>query len=482
MLRGRPKNNEPTSLAREDLRQSVDNLTSFATPIKVAISVPEAARTPDTSSKVNRQAVRPAPPVTSEQFPYVLLKEPLPGSWVPELLGGVVDPDKLSDLGGDPIPSSILVPTFATLDDFSEVAVDSGMSNPSLLYKTKYDSSAARPTTVKRWQLRDPKVFMAKHLESHGRKILQGIFKASPDANIAMVSTTLTFSVQPTKTLSGSETRSSTGEGEAVHHSLLEISENSESTEQIFAFSCFKISRRDMDRPTVKILKHAGPGYALRVYHLALDAYALAVPEGPVELGSIITDLKNLRDPLNTGSVVPVPGDQIYTAYNADYYMTETKSATAWSKVMGRLVSGSTGGSIFTGYQIDRLETIQFRPTTEYVTQSIEHEDVHKYLRSGSGRSVYLITGLKIIRGAALIQEGRTQRVHVSLAVDAPISAPAALGVGGRTLRDVQSSKSLQSSDDFIFAVRLQQIRCKRRFFGTFESVMIEDYTQGAMF
>ncbi|KAJ4856002.1 hypothetical protein T069G_09370 [Trichoderma breve] len=50
-------------------------------------------------------------------------------------------------------------------------------------------------------------------------------------------------------------------------------------------------------------------------------------------------------------------------------------------------------------YHFDKLEEITFTPTKEYVTQSMNEPAVKDFVEGGGWDLVYMITGLKIVRG-----------------------------------------------------------------------------------
>jgi len=134
-----------------------------------------------------------------------------------------------------------------------------------------------------------------------------------------------------------------------------------------------------------------------------------------------------------------------------------------------------------TAYKFDRLETVSFTPTASYIEQTMALDDVRAYMEHSRFRaSCYLVTGLKIVRGAAVIQKRR--RVAVSADVQSALGLPATVGVGPTATQETTDSTAFDGSNDFIFAIRVSKIRSRKSsWLGTRSAKLtVEEYSKGA--
>lgn len=115
-------------------------------------------------------------------------------------------------------------------------------------------------------------------------------------------------------------------------------------------------------------------------------------------------------------------------------------------------------------WRIKELETVFMEPTKEYVERSIERPDMQAMLRKNrvGGGAVYIITGLKIARGASYsTSTSRKVQVSTEVVLDAaalvgiPVSTGPELGVGSEKME----KESCAMCSDFAWAVRMRKIR-----------------------
>jgi hypothetical protein len=143
----------------------------------------------------------------------------------------------------------------------------------------------------------------------------------------------------------------------------------------------------------------------------------IGTSSGPICLGHLIPDLKHLDHVINRHGPLEIPPDMpIYPTTAWDLTWEVNKSG-------GMNISGNTGvpitaaagltikldaGATFQGtvknfWEFESLDTFIVQPTSEYVEDSVEDEEVSAYLQKrglfGSS-SLFMITGIKIARGA----------------------------------------------------------------------------------
>lgn len=131
-------------------------------------------------------------------------------------------------------------------------------------------------------------------------------------------------------------------------------------------------------------------------------------------------------------------------------------------------------------YKFDRIDTEEFFPDEEFIRKSLSAPGVVRYLeRTLFRRSVYMIVGIKTVRGAAIKKSAaRSVDVQVEGEVDGtsftgvPFSFGPKIGLGS----SCSDSSSFQSSSDFVFAFRLRKVRVTPR------EVVQKDYNRGAYF
>ncbi|KAF3480193.1 uncharacterized protein GIQ15_05540 [Arthroderma uncinatum] len=191
-------------------------------------------------------------------------------------------------------------------------------------------------------------------------------------------------------------------------------------------------------------------------------------PRGALALGSI---LRSLATPL-----APVNKDEVLTAPNVD-----SATETDWQKTTSDSTSLSVG--VFTtflelllglradvsidhsrqdhsSFEVEKLTTVSFQPTVEYVREALRIPSVQQY-RNAKGlarcRALYLVTGLKVASGAA-IRHGFHRGPGVSAEVGVDGTTPITIGPTCGWSRERAEETSFYRRDEFIFAYRLHKI------------------------
>lgn len=62
--------------------------------------------------------------------------------------------------------------------------------------------------------------------------------------------------------------------------------------------------------------------------------------------------------------------------------------------------------------RIERLETVEFEPSMEYITQSVAGHSVRNHVGEREGKAaLYMVTGMKVVKGASIgrVEDGMVQ-------------------------------------------------------------------------
>ncbi|RYC64981.1 hypothetical protein CHU98_g1181 [Xylaria longipes] len=153
--------------------------------------------------------------------------------------------------------------------------------------------------------------------------------------------------------------------------------------------------------------------------------------KGSLCLGHVIPDLKRLDNVINTKGVNEFPADMpAYpsTAWDLKWKST-TSTGTGFNISLGAPIPAAIGlelkvdagvafeKSIENADQFERLETFIIQPTDEYIEDTVERDQVAKYIAKhttlGIAKSIFMITGIIIARGAKTSRkESQRQDVH----------------------------------------------------------------------
>jgi hypothetical protein len=213
--------------------------------------------------------------------------------------------------------------------------------------------------------------------------------------------------------------------------------------------------------------------------------------DGPLRLGSIILDPKEPGESLNEGDIVEVPAPSLHSShkYNWEQTIDYTRDGRAgvWARCVHLLgLGGNFGGSLDTTaidhYRFQDLETTYFFPSQEYLNEAVKKPDILSYLEGARYAPVYIITGLKIVRGPG---SQVTSRRTIAREGHANFGLPGIWGAGPFTLDsgDMRlhqagtTNNSFSGSTDFVIGYRLGKI--------TFEKLTgapkHQKHTEGAM-
>ncbi|MCJ1242253.1 hypothetical protein MMC14_010260 [Varicellaria rhodocarpa] len=206
----------------------------------------------------------------------------------------------------------------------------------------------------------------------------------------------------------------------------------------------------------------------VKTYILAPNWVTAPPPDGPIKLGHLLDDLTEFT-PLNRVNVVEIPKTYLNPVDIKDGFKTSRSKLLSgelgiFAKVMG-LVGVGAGAKIF--YKKDKndvlsckkLDTMTFDPPASYITKSMALLEVKTFMEGSMFKApVYMLTGLKIGRGASL-QSSSTKDKGVK--IDGGLNPPGSpVQFGGKAGLAVTATEgeSWEGSTDFIVAFRVKKI------------------------
>ncbi|KAL2673799.1 hypothetical protein Neosp_012243 [[Neocosmospora] mangrovei] len=210
----------------------------------------------------------------------------------------------------------------------------------------------------------------------------------------------------------------------------------------------------------------------VQTYHLPPNFSIGPAPRGPIQLGSILANLKDV-EVLNSDCRVPIDEAKVFSHTQHGFQATASRMRRGelgtWAKAvgfegLGGELSGSREINMEWQYSFHRLDTFYFSPSPAYRRASMKKLDVAEYVEAKGWAPVYLVTGLKIAvqpsvkmrtsRGFAALGE-----VGVSEVTGLPVNVGPRVDLQGQD----QSSEGWSTSDDFIFGIRVEKLVYERQ-------------------
>ncbi|KAF3021555.1 hypothetical protein E8E14_013084 [Neopestalotiopsis sp. 37M] len=191
-------------------------------------------------------------------------------------------------------------------------------------------------------------------------------------------------------------------------------------------------------------------------------------PNGHVQLGTIITDLGQL-EAINEGDVVPIPVDRTHKNKSKGFQATITNDRSLevgfWAKVFtpaafGAEVSDGHQKNVKTTVYVRDLETTYFFPSIEYMSTALQRPALKTFMEVSHKRiPVYMITGIKIARGATWESSNtKTNNAALNVSLPDPLAGMVEVGPKLNSSTAKSSSTQVEDSEDFILAYRATKI------------------------
>ncbi|KAL6720846.1 hypothetical protein ACLMJK_002771 [Lecanora helva] len=210
-------------------------------------------------------------------------------------------------------------------------------------------------------------------------------------------------------------------------------------------------------------------------------------PSGPIALGNIIASPSTPEEALNSSPIEPLP--PIHESYKGDWRADLSRYKRGkigiWTKFLQVLGVGvDVSVNFITGdldiYQFNRIDTKFFVPSREYVEQSVSTPEVQDFVAKSKFRAnIYMITGIKIARGASIASSKlRDRGINLQFGIDGtsagiPFAAGPDIELGTGRGQDI----SFNTSSDFVFAFRLREIMYSKK-----KGIEHREFRKGALF
>lgn len=212
------------------------------------------------------------------------------------------------------------------------------------------------------------------------------------------------------------------------------------------------------------------------------------LPDGPIFLGSLIIDPKNPARSLNMKNRIPIAPTDITTSPKNDWSITgeELRSGRVgiWANFLAPILGIGADAAIHGTqdkndlYECKTMETRYFQPDEAYIAKSLQDPVVKAYTEKFWHKSVYMVTGVKIAKGATMkTSRGTRSGAELKLGFDGtPVGLPA--GGGPKVKGETNKKFTVQfgGSDDFVLGYQLIRIKLKKD-----RSFVEEDFNKWAL-
>ncbi|KAJ5986355.1 hypothetical protein N7451_010720 [Penicillium sp. IBT 35674x] len=226
-------------------------------------------------------------------------------------------------------------------------------------------------------------------------------------------------------------------------------------------------------------------------------------PTGPIQLGNLITSLRKPEQPLFTAAL---PTDsEVFSSDKDDVTFSRERMRAGKFGILTQFLSAlgfgiDIGGATYMvkekvliwysdeeTFRFETITTTQFVPRPAYVQEKCIDASpvVQRWLeRSRYRKPLYLIVGLKVVRGAKTgrSQTGRGISSNVEATLDGTVWSGGIAPVSGGPKVELTQSKKFgvqwENGGDFVLAFRVKKVKVERK---NNEVREAEDYKKGAM-
>ncbi|RSL45906.1 hypothetical protein CEP54_014095 [Fusarium duplospermum] len=210
----------------------------------------------------------------------------------------------------------------------------------------------------------------------------------------------------------------------------------------------------------------------VQTYHLPPNFSIGPAPRGPIQLGSILANLKDI-EVINSDCHVPIDAEKVFSHTQHGFQATASRMRRGklgiWAKAVGfEGLGGELSGSRETNrefeYKFGRLDTLYFTPTPAYRRASMKELDVAEYVEAKGWAPVYLVTGLKVaVQPSVQMSTSRSFAALGEAGVSDITGLPVNVGPRVDLRGQDQSSEGWTTSDDFIFGIRVEKLVYKQQ-------------------
>ncbi|KAM0244884.1 hypothetical protein ACHAQJ_010699 [Trichoderma viride] len=217
---------------------------------------------------------------------------------------------------------------------------------------------------------------------------------------------------------------------------------------------------------------------AQQLTYLLAPSFRFKPGTGPIALGNIIADPLRPHRALTTVEAETLKREypRVETITDHNRNMTRSNSlnfsTAVWSQFLQKIsakMSCERGANLQTAYTMGALETAYFvtDPPLDVIEMRLKAPRVQAVIKSSSipgfRHPVYMVTGLMVARGFAVVQErGKIRACEV--AVGGHIASPTGdIGLGANTASSsiARESDMWRTGEDIVFAYQLLKIEIK---------------------
>ena len=221
------------------------------------------------------------------------------------------------------------------------------------------------------------------------------------------------------------------------------------------------------------------------------------LPPDAVPLGSVIKNPQYPDAILNKGQIVPIepsPTPVIQPNYKDTVENVRKGKIGIWARLVQSVGAGAELGAsgsndISHEYFFEKLETVSFFPDPVYLNDALQKSRIKIYLEASEHAPVYMVTGVKVVRGANTTVKtamARSRAAQANLGVSATVfGTPVTIGpeaVGSTSKKQIVSFGGPANGGDltdFVIGYRLTVINFAKKDSGW--AAASEPFLQGAM-
>lgn len=230
-------------------------------------------------------------------------------------------------------------------------------------------------------------------------------------------------------------------------------------------------------------------------YHRAPN-FSINPPDagGVLQLGSIIASISTAEEPLNEDCHIAISEDRIQRSWQKGFTATRSQMQSGKYGVFAKFIGiDGLGSELSWGlgwhekdvYDIQRIDTITFNPTPDYIKESMNRRDVDDLITSIFCRPVFMVTGLKIARGPSCkLSRGTKSTGAMELGLTQPAGLPFEVGPKMDFSKENKMKMGFNESSDFICGIRVKKLIFKRHLIDWIErtrgTAVGREYNRGA--
>jgi hypothetical protein len=191
-------------------------------------------------------------------------------------------------------------------------------------------------------------------------------------------------------------------------------------------------------------------------------------PDNYLKLGQIIKSydrpLERLSEPLES---LPKRETQVFRGWASSRFQSRLISGGIFTLFLAQILGFGADLDVTTSkqaascFEADELEAQYFEPDNEYLALIADRKEIQQYLRRNPFTSIYIVTGLKIARGARYSSTIMTSvKGEAKVGFDASVFTGVPMQAGPKTAitRPKGEEISFENAPEFIYAYRLHRI------------------------